>query len=96
MIKSVRPGKLRGLTLAQLEMKLSTFFGCEVVVEEDAWFIYAVDQYDDPKLLAKHANRLANLGRVSFVGDRHGVAVKLLLNPLTLERLQCVTTTEQE
>lgn len=82
-LRSIRPGKLRGLSDSQIERRLEQLFGCTVDYDDGVAYIYCVDAYDSPKLLQKHATkRLSNVGRVSY-GCRNGHAyVKLELNDI--------------
>jgi len=66
-LRSVRPGRLRGLSDEQIERRLEQLFCCPVDYADGVAHIYCVEAYDNPKLLQRHAaQRLGNVGRVTF------------------------------
>lgn len=86
MLKTIKPGKLRGLTDGQIQKTLSEFLECPVVYVDPVAYIYCVDQYESSAQLVKHMRRLSHLGRVTVVAQGGDVAVRLAFN----ERAQSV------
>lgn len=82
-LRSIRPGRLRGLNDEQIERALERLFNCTVEYENGVARIYCVESYENPKLLQKHAaQRLGNVGRVSFACQNGRAFVRLEFNEI--------------
>lgn len=80
MLKNIRPGRLRGMTRAQIESALEQLFECPVRFFDWTVYAYCVEQYPKTAHLLNDMRQLTKVGTVSVTSDHLGVAVKIVFN----------------